>query len=88
MKLKTIPAGQFKQGCLAILDEVARTHREVVITKRGRPVARLAPVIGDEEQEARVLRSLRGRARMLVGERQFLKPLAREAGWRVGRDAD
>jgi prevent-host-death family protein len=88
MKLKTIPAGQFKQGCLAILDEVARTHREVVITKRGRPVARLAPVIGDEEQEARILQSLRGRVRMLVGERQFLKPLTREAGWRLGRDAD
>ena len=30
---KKIPAGVFKQECLAILDEVAKTHHEVVITK-------------------------------------------------------
>ena len=41
MSAKTVPAGAFKQGCLRILDEVAETHREVVITKRGKPVAKL-----------------------------------------------
>jgi prevent-host-death family protein len=74
MNLRSIPAGVFKQGCLAILDDVAATHREVVITKRGRPVARL------------VLASLRGRAKMLVSEREFLRPLTAEAGWRLGDD--
>lgn len=42
--MQTIPAGQFKARCLAILDEVADTHQVVVVTKRGRPVAKLVPV--------------------------------------------
>ena len=83
MTAKTIPAGVFKQGCLAILDDVAATHREVVITKRGRPVARLLPVVSAREREEEVLASLRGRTRMLVSEREFLRPLTRDAGWRL-----
>ncbi|MBI3181625.1 MAG: type II toxin-antitoxin system Phd/YefM family antitoxin [Myxococcales bacterium] len=45
-KEKIIPAGKFKAGCLAILDEVARTKEPVVVTKRGQPVARLVPLEG------------------------------------------
>jgi prevent-host-death family protein len=41
----SIPAGTFKARCLELMDDVASTGREVVITKRGRPVARLAPVV-------------------------------------------
>lgn len=41
--MKTMPAGKFKDLCLKTLDEVARTRSVVVITKRGRPVARLVP---------------------------------------------
>lgn len=40
-KRATIAAGKFKAQCLALLDRVARTHQELVITKRGRPVARV-----------------------------------------------
>jgi antitoxin (DNA-binding transcriptional repressor) of toxin-antitoxin stability system len=36
-------AGKFKDLCLKTLDEVARTKSTVVITKRGRPVAKLVP---------------------------------------------
>jgi prevent-host-death family protein len=43
---RRIPAGQFKAKCLALLDEVAETGRSVVVTKRGRPVARVSPVKG------------------------------------------
>lgn len=41
--MKTIAAGRFKDRCLKMLDEVARTRSVVVITKRGRPVAKLVP---------------------------------------------
>lgn len=41
--MKTLPAGKFKDICLKTLDEVARTRSTVVITKRGRPVAKLVP---------------------------------------------
>ena len=39
-----IGAGEFKAKCLALLDEVQRQRKEVVITKRGKPVAKLVPV--------------------------------------------
>lgn len=42
--LRQMGAGEFKARCLAVLDEVAASRREVVITKRGRPVARVAPL--------------------------------------------
>ena len=41
---RQIPAGVFKAKCLALLDEVAETGQSVVVTKRGRPVARVSPV--------------------------------------------
>ncbi len=41
---KTVPAGEFKARCLALLDEVAETGKPLLVTKRGRPVARLVPV--------------------------------------------
>lgn len=44
MKTKTIAAARFKAECLALVDEVARTKSELVITKRGTPVARLVPL--------------------------------------------
>ena len=37
-------ATEFRAKCLGLMDEVAETGREIVITKRGRPVARLRPV--------------------------------------------
>jgi len=82
-RTNVMPAGLFKQGCLAVLDNVAATHREVVITKRGKPVAKLVPITSSREHEATVLSRLRGRGRMLVSEADFLKPTSDEAGWNL-----
>ncbi len=41
--MKAIPAGQFKARCLRIMDEVRATREPVLITKKGRPVAKLVP---------------------------------------------
>lgn len=81
-KEKQIPAGQFKQHCLAIIDQVARTHHPVVITKRGKPMARLVPVATDDEIEREILARLReGEGGMLVDEQTFLEPSSQIAGW-------
>ncbi len=42
--MKKIAAGYFKTNCLAIMDEVQAKHESVVITKRGKPVAKLVPL--------------------------------------------
>ena len=43
--MKSLAAGKFKNTCLKVLDEVASTRTSVVITKRGRPVAKLVPFV-------------------------------------------
>lgn len=42
--MKQMAAGEFKTHCLAVMDEVAKTREPVVITKRGKPVAKVVPV--------------------------------------------
>jgi prevent-host-death family protein len=42
--VKTMAAGEFKAKCLAVLDEVKQTGEPVIITKRGKPVARVTTV--------------------------------------------
>lgn len=42
--MRTIPAGRFKAQCLRLLDEVAETGETIVVTKRGKPVAKVEPV--------------------------------------------
>jgi prevent-host-death family protein len=41
---KVISAGQFKARCLALMDQVQAQRMELIITKRGKPVARLVPI--------------------------------------------
>lgn len=40
---REITATQFKAHCLRLLDEVAETGETLVVTKHGRPVARVSP---------------------------------------------
>ena len=40
---RTIKASEFKAKCLKLMDEVADSGGEIVITKNGRPVSRLVP---------------------------------------------
>lgn len=41
---RRIPASEFKAKCLKLMDEVRDTGEALIITKHGKPVARLAPV--------------------------------------------
>lgn len=59
-----IAAGAFKAQCLALLDEVDREGKEIVVTKRGRPVARLVPV---RSENAVIFGRLKGTGR-IVGD--------------------
>ena len=42
--MKKMAAGSFKTNCLAIMDEVQAKRETIVITKHGKPVAKLVPV--------------------------------------------
>ena len=43
--MKTVPAAKFKEQCLALLDRVG--PEGIVITKHGKPVAKLVPINTD-----------------------------------------
>ena len=40
---RTIKASEFKAKCLGLMDEVAESGEEIIITKHGKPVAKLTP---------------------------------------------
>lgn len=42
--MDTIKASEFKAKCLKLMDQVAQTGDELIITKNGIPVAKLVPV--------------------------------------------
>ena len=48
--MKKMAAGSFKTNCLAVMDEVQAKRETVVITKRGKPVAKLVPVNTDTDE--------------------------------------
>jgi prevent-host-death family protein len=47
--MMTIQAAEFKARCLAIMEQVRATKEPVLITKRGRPVAKLLPAQGSSD---------------------------------------
>jgi prevent-host-death family protein len=57
--MKTIAASKFRQQCLAIMDRL--DAEGIVITKRGRPVARLLPI---DRTSAELIGCLNGQIRV------------------------
>ncbi len=47
--MKTIAAGEFKARCLTLMEDVRSTREPLVITKRGKPVAKLVPADDDKD---------------------------------------
>lgn len=74
--MESITATQFKARCLALLDDVA-DGEEIVVTKRGKPVARVVPV-GERVHD------LRGSISQLVSDEELIAPIDLE--WDAERD--
>ena len=47
--MKTIAAGEFKARCLTLMEDVRSTREPLIITKRGKPVAKLVPADDDKD---------------------------------------
>ena len=43
--LKTVPATEFKEHCLALLEEVRQTRQSLLVTRHGKPVAEISPYV-------------------------------------------
>jgi prevent-host-death family protein len=70
---RTVSASEFKARCLAMLDEVANTGEDIVVTKRGRAVARVSA--------AKAPQSLLGSVAFNVPDEDLVGPL--DIDWRA-----
>ena len=46
-----VAAGKFKAQCLALINHVAQSHETIIITKHGKPMAKVVPV--DKKKDTR-----------------------------------
>ncbi len=71
--MKTLGISKFKAQALRILDQVAKTHEDIVITRRGKPLAKIIPFIEpNSKSEPGKL------ADTLVFEKDVVSPLGEE----------
>jgi prevent-host-death family protein len=65
--VRSIPAARFKAHCLRLLDEVSETGETIVVTKRGKPVAKVEPIEAPP--------SLEGSVVYLVSDEELIAPI-------------
>ena len=74
MDNRYVAAAEFKANCLRLMDEVAQQRRPIIITKRGKPVAKLVPV---EQEPIDLFGYMAGTAK-ICGD--IISPIE-DAGW-------
>ena len=73
--MKKMAAGEFKVHCLRVMDEVQSRRESVLITKRGKPVAKLVPV---EKEKDDIFGFLKGKGK-IVGD--IVSPIISPEEW-------
>lgn len=78
--MKTVAASEFKARCLALLDDVARSGQPLVVTKHGRPFARVLPtsLSGTEQPQDTLVGTV-----TIVGD--VLAPTSAPGDWHARR---
>jgi prevent-host-death family protein len=56
MGSQIVTATEFKAKCLALIDEVASKGRTITVTKRGKPMATLSPVLRKRKSSRGILK--------------------------------
>ncbi len=73
-------AGDFKAKCLALMDEVESKRESIVITKRGRPVAKLIPIELADGKDP-IFGFLEDKITILGDPDEWVKPVVPEVDW-------
>src|SRR5580704_7369381 len=76
---REIGAGEFKAKCLAIIDEVSKTGQQVIITKRGKPMAKVIPF--DATSVDSLFGRLKGIVRIVGDPDDLVKPIFPLEDW-------
>jgi prevent-host-death family protein len=78
MREQIVGAAEFKARCLELVDRVAATGNAIIITRRGKPVARLTPVTSKRRRS--LVGALKGHVR-ITGD--IIAPV--DVPWDAGR---
>jgi prevent-host-death family protein len=78
--MKSVAVSEFKSHCLSLLDDVARTGEPLLVTKRGKPLARITP--SGNVAAARPQDTLRG---SVSYEGDLLAPVLPPEAWNAVR---
>lgn len=79
---ESIPISKFKATCLRILDEVNRTGKKVIVTRKGEPIALVVPAPSPPKPK-KWLGSMK-RDIKITGD--IVSPVLDEMDWEVLRD--
>lgn len=60
-----ISAGEFKAKCLKLMDDVQKSKKEIIITKRGKAVARLISCAAEEQENKTPFGCMEGTAELV-----------------------
>ena len=77
--MRTMGAAKFKANCLAVMDEVQSKREPVLLTKNGKPVAKLVPA----EEESDPLAIFRTGSFRSNGD--LIKPIVGPEEWKALR---
>ena len=80
--MQTIAISKFKATCLAVLEQVRKTRKPILVTRFGKPVAQIAPP-PPRGRPASWLGSLAGEVR-ITGD--IISPASDESDWEALQD--
>jgi len=79
---ETIPISKFKATCLRLLDEVKRTRKSILVTRKGEPIALISPP-PPPPKPSKWLGSMRDTIK-IAGD--VISPVVEENEWEVLKD--
>jgi prevent-host-death family protein len=80
MTMKSVAISAFKARCLTLLEDVARTGEPLLVTKRGKPLARITP--SDNSRSSSPQDTLRHTVETLG---DIIAPVTSPAAWNATR---
>ena len=77
MQVSTV---EFRQDLFKILDKVSKTRKEIIITKRGKPIAKIIHINDPDNPKDPLLGALKGYGKTM---RDLTQPVIDTADWEV-----
>lgn len=77
MQVSTV---EFRQNLFKILDKVSRTQKEIIITKRGKPIAKIVHINDSDNSKDPLIGALKGQGKTLD---DLTQPVIDTADWEV-----